>query len=439
GVDPNREDVEVNVRRAVFYPERPGNDYITVRGFTMEHAATPWAPPTAEQIGLIGTHWSKGWIIENNVISDSRCVGITLGKDRDTGHNVWSANRDKDGATHYNEVIFRALKAGWSREMIGSHVVRNNTIYNCEQAGIVGSLGGVFSQIYDNHIFDIWTKRAFSGAEIAGIKIHASVDMVIRNNRIHNVGRGIWIDWMAQGTRITRNLLYDNTTDDLFSEVNHGPYVVDNNIFLSDISIRDWSGGGAFVQNLIAGKISTFAELNRFTPYLFPHETMVAGLKNIEGGDNRFYNNIFAGPTHQAADRDFSKEWGNLADGLAVYSDAGLPMFAGGNLYYNGAQPMSQEPGYIVEDHDPLIRIEDDPENAYLYITFHASLMEMDKGWLNSVLFDRTKVSNLPFEDPSGLPIVFDKDFFNQKRSESNPSAGPFEMITEGEMRLKVW
>ena len=65
--------------------------------------------------------------------------------------------------------------------------------------------------------------------------------------------------------------------------------------------------------------------------------------------------------------------------------------------------------------------------------------MEMDKGWLNSVLFDRTKVSNLPFEDPSGLPIVFDKDFFNQKRSESNPSAGPFEMITEGEMRLKVW
>jgi alpha-L-arabinofuranosidase len=38
-----------------------------VRGFTMRHAATPWAPPTAEQIGLIGTHWSKGWIIEDNV------------------------------------------------------------------------------------------------------------------------------------------------------------------------------------------------------------------------------------------------------------------------------------------------------------------------------------------------------------------------------------
>ena len=59
-VDPNQEGVEVTVRRAVFYPEQTGIDYITVRGFTMEHAATPWAPPTAEQIGLIGTNWSKG-------------------------------------------------------------------------------------------------------------------------------------------------------------------------------------------------------------------------------------------------------------------------------------------------------------------------------------------------------------------------------------------
>ena len=28
---------------------------------------------------MIGTHWSKGWIIENNVISHSMNSGITLG------------------------------------------------------------------------------------------------------------------------------------------------------------------------------------------------------------------------------------------------------------------------------------------------------------------------------------------------------------------------
>ena len=56
GVNPNEADVEINVRQAVFYPEKPGVNYITVRGLTMMHAATPWVPPTAEQIGCIGTH-----------------------------------------------------------------------------------------------------------------------------------------------------------------------------------------------------------------------------------------------------------------------------------------------------------------------------------------------------------------------------------------------
>jgi len=71
GVNPtsNRRD---HVRQTVFYPDKPGRNFITVRGFTMEHAARR-GTPTAEQMGLIGTHWSKGWIIENNAIRYSRC------------------------------------------------------------------------------------------------------------------------------------------------------------------------------------------------------------------------------------------------------------------------------------------------------------------------------------------------------------------------------
>ena len=134
----------------------------------MSQAATQWAAPTAEQPGLIGTHWSKGWIIENNEVSNSKSVGITLGKERGTGQNVWMNNPVKDGATHYNEVIFRALEIGWSKEKIGSHIVRNNEIFRWGQAGIVGSLGAVFSQIYGNHIHDVWIKRIFTGAEMAG-------------------------------------------------------------------------------------------------------------------------------------------------------------------------------------------------------------------------------------------------------------------------------
>lgn len=91
GIDPNRETVEINVRKAVFYPEEAGINYITVRGFTLEQAAPNWAPPTAEQVGLIGTHWSKGWIIENNTIRYSIRVGLTLGKHGDAYDNT-SAN-----------------------------------------------------------------------------------------------------------------------------------------------------------------------------------------------------------------------------------------------------------------------------------------------------------------------------------------------------------
>jgi hypothetical protein len=239
GMDPNQELVEINVRESCFYPDTTNINYITIQGFHMSQAATQWAPPTAEQIGLIGTNWSKGWIIENNIVSDSKCSGITLGKYGDK----WD-NTSENSAEGYVETINRALQNGWNKETIGHHIIRNNTIFNCEQTGICGSMGGIFSVIENNNIYNIWTKRQFSGAEMGGIKIHASIDMLIKNNRLANCGRGLWLDWMAQGTRVTGNIFYNNTTDDLFMEVNHGPFLVENNLFLSELSLRDWSQGG---------------------------------------------------------------------------------------------------------------------------------------------------------------------------------------------------
>jgi len=243
GVNPNEENIEVNARQTVFYPDKPGVNYITVRGFTMEHAATPWAPPTAEQIGLIGTHWSKGWVIENNAIRYSTCVGVTLGKYGDEWDNK------SQSADAYNRTIKRALKNGWSKENIGHHLVRNNHIYHCEQAGIVGSLGAVFSTITGNAIHDIHIRQLFDGAEMAGIKFHGAIDTIISHNHVYRTCRGIWLDWMSQGTHVTGNLLHDNESrEDLFVEVNHGPFLVDNNLFLSGNGLNDISHGGARAQ-----------------------------------------------------------------------------------------------------------------------------------------------------------------------------------------------
>jgi alpha-N-arabinofuranosidase len=297
-VDPNKRTVEVNVRRTVFYPDRPGRNYITVRGFTMRDAATPWAPPTAEQIGLIGTHWSRGWIIEDNVVSHSTCCGITLGKHGDAFDNT-SANT----AEGYVKTIERAqaFAIPWTKESIGHHLVRNNTITDCEQAGIVGSLGAAFSTVTGNTIHDIHVRRLFSGAEMAGIKFHAAIDTTIGHNHIFRCCQGLWLDWMAQGTRVTANCFHDNEDRDLFLEVNHGPFMVDNNLFLSAVSLLDVSEGGAFVHNLFAGSIVSQPEPNRETPYHPAHSTAIAGLARIQGGDHRFYLNCFVGTGRPAS------------------------------------------------------------------------------------------------------------------------------------------
>jgi hypothetical protein len=440
--NPNEELVEINVRNSCFYPDQPGRNYITVRGFHMSQAATQWAAPTAEQIGLVGTHWSKGWIIENNVISDSKCSGISLGKDRKTGHNVWINDPRKDGATHYNEVIVRALEAGWSRENIGSHVVRNNVIFNCEQAGIVGSLGAVFSQISNNHIYNIWVKRQFAGAEMAGIKLHGAIDVVIKGNRIHNAGRGLWMDWMAQGTRITGNLLYDNSTDDLFVEVNHGPFLVDNNLFLSGISLEDCSEGGAYVHNLITGRLISRSEPRRSTPYLKAHSTALAGLNSTTGGDNRFYNNIFVGnggPPESGDQADANPlRFGGY--GLWVYNHREYPLETGGNVYFAGARAYFREDGALnLPGANPKLELVEEGDRVYIRLTLGAEVHTAATKLVDTGLLGKAKCSGLAYENADGSRLVVESDYFGKKRKMSTPFAGPFEDPGQGGLELKVW
>jgi len=429
--DPNKELVEISARPACFFPTKTGLNYITVRGFTISQAATQWAAPTAEQVGMIGPHWSKGWIIENNVISDSKCSGISLGKERTTGHNVWLGDMKKDGAIHYIEVIFRALKIGWNKKNIGSHIIRNNTIFNCEQTGICGSLGAVFSQITNNHIYNIHQKRQFTGAEMAGIKIHGAIDLLIKSNRIHNCSLGLWMDWMAQGTRISSNLMYRNGTD-LFTEVDHGPILIDNNIMLANTPYSECSEGVATVHNLFTGRIAHWVDKGRFTPYHLPHSTWVAGVINFVGGDHRYYNNIFA----------TDKEVMNAKNpaGLSGYNDSKLPVSIASNIYFNGATPCKNEiNGLVNRTFEPNVTIEEKGDEVYLHINVDDSFKKVKTQLVTSELLGKAVAPNAGFENPDGSPLKIDTDYFGNKRSEANPFVGPFEGLKEGEQVIKVW
>ncbi len=195
GADPNEETVEINVRRNCFYPDKTGVNHITLSGFTVKQAATTWAPPTAYQEGMIGPHWSKGWIIEDCEVSDSKCSGISLGKYlQPNNENKWTTKFYKDGTQTERDAICQAQTEGWTKENIGSHTVRRCNIHDCGQTGIVGHLGGVFSVIEDNHIHHINNKQDLAGAEIGGIKMHAAIDVIIRRNHFHHCTRGLWLD-----------------------------------------------------------------------------------------------------------------------------------------------------------------------------------------------------------------------------------------------------
>jgi alpha-N-arabinofuranosidase len=435
-VDPGSELVEVNARQSVFYPEKPGMNYITVRGFIMEQAATPWAPPTAEQIGLLGTHWSRGWVIEDNTIRYSVCTGITLGKYGDEFDN-------KAGTLEgYFGTIKRALANGWNKENVGSHIVRNNHIHDCEQGGIIGSMGAGFSIISGNEIHDIHVRRLFSGMEMAGIKIHGSIDMVISHNHIYRCWRGIWLDWMAQGTRITGNILHDNeTANDLFFEVDHGPLLIDNNLFLSANSLRDISQGVAYAHNLFAGRIITEPD-ERLTPYFRIHSTEIAGNEKIVCGDDRYYNNIFSSFNGPAPwpERQGSLREGNFF-GLAQYDSVGMPMYLGGNVFLSNAKPCIKEQNPIVDPtFNPGIRLEEKPDGWWMEMSINPAWDSIQKrAFVNTGLLGKAKISDMPFEMTDGSSITIDKDFFNEKRSNKNPMAGPFEHLKPGINKFKVW
>jgi len=428
GVDPNTQLVEVNVRKACFYPDKNFVNYITVTGFEMCHAATQWAPPTAEQPGLIGTNWSKGWIIEHNIIHDAKCTGITLGKDRHTGDNMWSKDPPIDGSVHYNEVVHRVIAYGWNKDTIGSHIVRNNVIYNCGQAGICGSFGAAFSEISGNEIYDIYTYRPYIGAEIAGIKLHAGIDAVIRDNYLHNATLGVWLDWMSQGTRVTGNLFQGNTNVDIFMEVNHGPYIIDNNILLSTHAIQDWSQGGAYAHNLIGGTVA-FLEQDRKTPFFAPHSTQWLGVADIPGGDDRYYNNVFTGSeaTAQWAHTLYLPEGVPQLYGLGVYNKPSLHVIADGNVYLNGeaADVGKFETNTTLDDRRPPV-LTSHPDGT---VALEWAPPRVTGKLVTSTQLGSARVPQARFEDPDGSELVIDTDYFGNSRV-SAPTAGPFENTT---------
>ena len=252
--------------------------------------------------------------------------------------------------------------------------------------------------------------------------------MKLIKNHIHHCTRGIWLDWQAQGTRVTGNLFHDNIApcktnlekayeigEDVFVEVSHGPTLIDHNVMLSPCSLRLSTQGIAVVHNLIAGSFTAVGEcvnMNttpypnpRYTPYHVPHRTEIAGFMSILHGDARFYNNIFVQqdvredlkeltkkltaqgmkdfmaapnltcgtnpydgyPTKAEYDAQIHEIGVGLGNMNSYYSR--LPLYTGGNVFFNGAVPCEQEQDIAVQCGEPVFIRISKSENAYILET----------------------------------------------------------------------
>ncbi len=486
GKDPAQEKVEFTTRRRCFMPGKTGVGYITVSGFKVDKAATTWAPPAAYQDGMIGPHWSRGWIIEDCEVCNSKCCGISLGKYRDEENDMYFYTKHVKSPTQMErDAVCRGQYHGWLKENVGGHIIRRCHVHHCEQTGIVGRMGAVFSTIEDCHIHHVCNSQQLGGAETAGIKLHAAIDVTIRRNHIHHCIMGVWLDWEAQGARISRNLLHHNHrpdgvepaqgamfSNDVFIEVGHGPTLIDNNVMLSKVAVVIPSEGIACVHNLMLG---SFALINsgvdsivngqrepRFTPYHIRHRTEVAGFMTILHGDDRIYNNIFVqhypvlNPEKTPQDNDYEvvgtapfdifpayDEWlanfkmdsePNMGE-LATYHFGHLPVWVESNAYFGGASVSKHEKNGFISEETPTVELVEEGGKAKLRTNLYELLGDFEAQLINSDTLGRAFEPEQRFENPDGSSILFDEDFLGLRRGEK-PLPGPFAGAAEADMRL---
>lgn len=487
GKDPNKQKVEISVRRNCFMPDQTGIGYITVSGFTITKAATTWAPPAAYQDGMIGPHWSRGWIIEDCEVSNSRCCGISLGKYLDPENDMYFFHKKVKSPTQMErDAVCRGQYHGWLKEKVGGHIIRRCNVHHCEQTGIVGRMGGVFSTIEDCHIHHICNSQQLGGAETAGIKLHAAIDVTIRRNHIHNCIMGVWLDWEAQGARISQNLMHDNCrpegreqargamfSTDIFIEVGHGPTLIDNNILLSPVSITIPSEGIACVHNLVLGGFSLInsgvdSVVNgqrepRYTPYHIRHRTEVAGFMTILHGDDRIYNNLFiqAYPVtdkeRKPTDAEYQvvgtapfdifptyEEWyapfipGTKPDmgALAKVHFGHLPVWVEGNAYFNGATVCKHEKHKLSDKRSKVTVILEEKDGKYsLKTNVYSRLKDFTDGIICTETLGQAFEPEQRFENPDGTDIIFNKDYFGNHRG-TKTIPGPFASAEDAEKIL---
>jgi hypothetical protein len=201
--EPGRSRFEVTVRGYVFAPEQFGLGYVRVKGLAIEHSASCFPRP---QEGALSTRRGHHWIIEDNVVRQCNAIGIDVGDQFDT--------------------------AGPDLAQGGQHVVRRNVVSDCGIGGIEGPRIRK-TLLEDNVLARCGWQQAELIYETGGIKVHCTVDCVLRRNLVTDTidAPGIWMDYTNVNSRCTQNVILDcrSSFGGIFMEASQAPNLVDHN------------------------------------------------------------------------------------------------------------------------------------------------------------------------------------------------------------------
>jgi hypothetical protein len=231
----------------------------------------------------------------------------------------------------------------------------------------------------------------------------------------------------------------------------------------------------AFVHNLVGGSITYVGNgvdnggkkfpSERYTPYHVPHSTDIAGFMTILHGDVRFYNNIFVqqeiNPFFEKYAEEYLKDYQtdkmHFVSGTLPYEEYPLaeeyfskftaetcidywgndryydhlPVYYGGNLYFNGAKPCTKERDAVVDTENKVwLDLQEKGGRYILYTNLYHLIDEKKTEMITTETLGEAFEPEQKFENPDGTQITFDRDYFGTKR-DSVPMYGPFERIQD--------
>ena len=90
-----------------------------------------------------------------------------------------------------------------------------------------------------------------------------------------------------------------------------------------------------------------------------------------------------------------------------------LPVWASGNLYFNGARAWEKEIDAVTDtEHSVNISVEEKEDGWYLKTNLYDIIKEETNGIISTETLGMAFEPEQKYENPDGSPIIFNQDFF---------------------------